>query len=217
MSNGPAPRQLLPEPQTLPATLRRKTAPQKDQVSCGSTCRTRDTRRSGAEKEALGVAYPAPLRRGHRRQTVKPPTARARRQGRSGQLLEKASTAGRARGSAGGSPSNTGNNALKDERRATSEVIEETVHRLRTILGGAVAEAKRCRPFSHATLNYQVSGHNPLPRRNNKKTRTPNALEAHRAANAPQSAVAVRWSAGVGRTTDTLRYLYAASPLQRLL
>src|SRR5215212_2938157 len=30
-------------------------------------------------------------------------------------------------------------------------------------------------------------------------------------------AVSVRSTAGVGRTTDTLRYLYAASPLQRLL
>jgi len=30
-------------------------------------------------------------------------------------------------------------------------------------------------------------------------------------------AVSVRSTAGVGRTTDALRYLYAASPLQRLL
>jgi hypothetical protein len=40
--------------------------------------------------------------------------------------------------------------------------------------------------------------------------------EGERAGTA-QFAVAVRSTAGVGRTTDTLRYLYAASPLQRLL
>ena len=44
----------------------------------------------------------------------------------------------------------------------------------------------------------------------------PNASEGKRAGTA-LFAVSVRSTAGVGRTTDTLRYLYAASPLQRLL
>src|SRR4051794_21730106 len=45
---------------------------------------------------------------------------------------------------------------------------------------------------------------------------TANAVGGERAETA-LFAVSVRSTAGVGRTTDTLRYLYAASPLQRLL
>jgi hypothetical protein len=43
-----------------------------------------------------------------------------------------------------------------------------------------------------------------------------NALGGERAGTA-LFAVSFRSTAGVGRTSDTLRYLYAASPLQRLL
>jgi hypothetical protein len=45
---------------------------------------------------------------------------------------------------------------------------------------------------------------------------THNAAEGERAGTA-LFAVAVRSNAGVGRTADTLRYLYAASPPQQLL
>ena len=94
-------------------------------------------RRPGAEKGAFDVSYPAPPPRGHRRQTGKPHAAATRRQDSPGQPLAKASTADRARGlRVWDRPSDTGNNSLEDERRATSEVIEETARRLRTMLGG---------------------------------------------------------------------------------
>lgn len=50
--------------------------------------------RPGAETAALDVSYPAPSLRGHRRQTVKPHTAGARRQDRAGQLSGKAPLTG---------------------------------------------------------------------------------------------------------------------------
>ena len=46
-----------------------------------------------------------------------------------------------------------GNNALKDERRVTSEMLEETARRLSTILGGS-RRAKRRKPSSHPDLYY---------------------------------------------------------------
>jgi hypothetical protein len=93
VSTGLAPRQRSSEP-------RRCRPPwQKDrsaggQVPCGVQPAETGNRRPGVEKEARDASYPAPSHRGHRRQTVKPHTAGARKQDRPGQLSGKAPLAG---------------------------------------------------------------------------------------------------------------------------
>ena len=51
--------------------------------------------------------------------------------------------------------STTGNNALKDERRATSEGLEGTARRRSTILGGS-RRAKGRRRLSHYNFDYRT-------------------------------------------------------------
>ena len=110
-------------------------------------------RRPGAKKEALGDSYPAPAHRGHRRQTVKPRTAGARRQDRPGQLSGKPPLAGQEALRVGF------NLRARETTRWRTNAEPPQRCSKRPIAGGerlseGSRRAKRRRPCSHHNLYY---------------------------------------------------------------
>ena len=176
----------------MPATLRRKTAPQEDPVPAGSTCRTRDT--DGLERKlrpsALPIPYGPPRPPWPNGEVPHCPSSKARpsrstsrkgkhrRQGKRLRVREELSDAG--------------NNALKDKHRATTEVIEETAAQVTNGSRRKSPLGEEMQPFQlPATFTTGTSRHHPLRQKTTTNNfRTPNAAAAQR----PESGAF--WSAG---------------------
>ena len=141
---------------------------------------------------------------------------RTRETGALGQLFEERPLEGRGVSACGTLLSDAGDNALKDKRPATSEELEEMLEGHQRLSEG-VAERRDTDVSGATDFNYREGQGTTFPLRNQQKKFRPANADGGERAGTALFAVSVRSTARVGRTTDTLRYLYAASPLQRLL